>query len=131
MVKRIWYNIHKCENSKPVLNKVEYEQSDDFKDPWECVTPAIESATMIIIIAPSTSADSEYNRQELRYVVGDTDHTMEKKLFIMVECEPTFQFSISRIKTFLKDYETVPYKRSIEVLASTVADRLLISKNKR
>ncbi|UJR19307.1 hypothetical protein I4U23_022436 [Adineta vaga] len=71
----IIYNLSRHMKGLKMLRKEKSDQQqlkisfEELEDPWEYIAPAIKSATIIIILASSFYANSNYNRQELTYTL--------------------------------------------------------------
>ncbi|UJR19308.1 hypothetical protein I4U23_022437 [Adineta vaga] len=110
---------------------VDYEETDENEDPWDYVALAIESATIVIMLASSFYANSKHNHQELTYTLEKIKSSTEKKHFIVVVIEDKFRFTPLRMNNLLEIDETISYDENPENLARKVADLEVLSKDNK
>jgi hypothetical protein len=110
---------------------VDYEQTNEFQDPWETVASAIDFATIIIVLTSNAYIQSKSNRQELTYAMSKTQPSDEAKSVIIVEALPNFKLNRDWIHVLLKDREPIPYSKDTDKLAKDVANHGILYKYRK
>ncbi|CAF2831534.1 unnamed protein product [Rotaria sp. Silwood2] len=108
---------------------VDYENVDETDAIWDFIAPAIDSATIIVVLASSAYDDSRTNRQELIYAMSRARLHNKGLRFIVVDIEVNFKFNREWMRNLLEDKERISYKDKTEEMAKEVAIRVLLSKN--
>ena len=128
-----------CENFVDKLSEhvsipiwVDYQQPNEFLDPWECVNSAIDSATVIIVLVSSAYGQSINNFLELRFAmqkIPTTDKT--ESPLIVVEAVPDFELNEGWIGLLIGDMTTISYKDDIDQMIVNVINHGALVKYKR
>jgi hypothetical protein len=105
---------------------VYYEKVDKLQDPWESLEPAINAASIVIILASIAYSQSKSNYQELNYIKS----SKESKSINIVEIVSKFQFNRECMHSLLKEKENIPYNSDIDELVKTVANRSALPRKK-
>ena len=120
--------LRKCTNL-PIW--VDYEHTNELQDPWECLAPAIDSTTIIIVLVSNAYGQSKSNCQELTYATAKMQSSGENKPVIVIEAVPNFKFNRDWMNSLLNEREKIPYQDNIQELASNVANDTALSKHRK
>ncbi|CAF1003596.1 unnamed protein product [Adineta steineri] len=110
---------------------VDYEKTDELEDSWEYAAPAIESATVIIVLASSAYVCSNYSYQELLYATLKSSSSSEKKKFIVVNIESDLYLKQTWMSSLLEEKIEIEHNHDTEELARKVADQDPLSNKKK
>jgi hypothetical protein len=110
---------------------VDYEHTNELQDPWEFVAPAIDSATIIIVLASSAYGQSRSNCQELTYVMAKMQPSDEEKSVIIVETVSDFKFNRDWMNNLLKKHDKISYHNDIDELINNVANHSALFKHRK
>jgi hypothetical protein len=95
------------------------------------VAPAIDSATIIIVLASSAYGQSRSNCQELTYVMAKMQPSDEEKSVIIVETVSDFKFNRDWMNNLLKKHDKISYHNDIDELINNVANHSALFKHRK
>ena len=116
-----WANKNFCTKFFVELSKsteihiwVDYKKADWLYDMWDHIAPAIENATLIIVILTNSYCDSKVNFRELSYAVQRPEAHFESKREWM--------------RNLSKDQNTVSYNAEMHDMVNEVLEHELFQK---
>lgn len=104
---------------------VDYDEVEIWDDLWEYLEPAIQSATVIIVMVSTAYGQSSTNFQELNYAMFTNTLRNNSKQFIVVHAESVFEFNRSWMKEWLNSTgEPILYNESLDKMVEEVKNRI-------
>ena len=125
--------VDQLSNATKVPIWVDYKNAGWDDDMWDYIAPAIESATIIIVLVSSAYCNSRKNFQELSYAVAyaKTQSRNENDSIIFVETETGIINKREWMSNVSKDKKIIPFPIDEKRMVSEVIGQDLLSKGKR